>query len=181
MLKTPPSQQPCLNKFRLTNALTPLAIGVALVASAGISVEARPVIVIQSPIPTTRIVGSPIRRSAPVVSGTTSSYSFSSYSYGNYNTGSPYSYGSYSTVSPSYYGSYTTVSPSYYQGYPVITPGRSVIQNTTLINPTLINPRVSDSVLVNPVIINSPRYPVAPIGGSRFIYTSPGVRIRVGQ
>jgi hypothetical protein len=36
-------------------------------------------------------------------------------------------------------------------------------------------------VLINPVIINSPRYPLAPIRGSSFTYSSPGIRIRIGQ
>ncbi|HEY9892214.1 MAG TPA: hypothetical protein V6D37_10485 [Candidatus Sericytochromatia bacterium] len=71
----------------------------------------------------------------------------------------------------------------------VITPGRRIIDNSTLINPTIINSRISDSVLVNPTIINSRQYPSSPYdygydygyGGSRFTYTSPGIRIRLGQ
>ncbi|CAA9264477.1 hypothetical protein AVDCRST_MAG92-2659 [uncultured Coleofasciculus sp.] len=54
-----------------------------------------------------------------------------------------------------------------------------------MINPTIINSRISDSVLVNPTIINSRQYPSSPYdygyGGSRFTYTSPGIKIRLGQ
>ncbi len=143
MLKTSLSRQ-------LTNLLTPLSVGVALVASMGISVEARPVVIVQPPLPTTHIIGSPIPSPVPLVPGTTTPYSLSPYNYSNYNT-------------------------------VVVTPRRQVIQNSTLINPTIINSRISDSVLVDPVIINSQRYPIYQGGGSRFIYSSPGVRIRIGQ
>lgn len=149
MLKTSLSQ-------RLTNLLTPLSVGVVVVASAGISAEARPVVIVQPPLPTTQIIGSPIPSPVPLVPGTTTPYSLSPYNYGNYNYNSNYNTG-------------------------FITPGRQVIQNSTLINPTIINSRISDSVLVDPVIINSRRYPIYQGGGSRFIYSSPGVRIRIGQ
>jgi len=148
MLKTSLSRR--LNCFKLTNALTPLTLGVTLVASAGISVEARPIVVVQPPLPTTQIIGSPIPSPVPVVPGTTMPYSLSPYHYSDYNT-------------------------------VLITPGTQVIQNSTLINPRIINSRISDSVLINPVIINSPRYPLAPIRGSSFTYSSPGIRIRIGQ
>jgi hypothetical protein len=77
-----------------------------------------------------------------------------------------------SVVSPYNYPTYNTV----------ITPVGGVIRNTTLIHPTVIRSRISDSVLVNPVIIRSPRYgyPRTIIRQPGFIYNSPGVRVRLG-
>ncbi|HEY9632983.1 MAG TPA: hypothetical protein V6D14_06240 [Coleofasciculaceae cyanobacterium] len=145
MLKRVPSRQRALNWFRLTSTLTPLSLGVAFLATAQMSVEARPVF-IQSPPPTTQIIGSPIPSPVPVVPGTTTPYSLSNPSYNS-----------------------------------VITPGRSVIRNSTLINPTIINSRVSDSVLIDPVIINSQRSPLGTYRRGPFIYNQPSVRIRIGQ
>lgn len=62
------------------------------------------------------------------------------------------------------------------------TPVSRVIQNSTLINPTIINSRISDSVLINPVIINSPSYSYGTFGRSTVIYNSPGsARIRISR
>lgn len=172
MLNTASTQQPSINPFRLTNAIASL-IGVTFVISASISVEARPIVVIGQPLPTTQIIGSPIPSPIPLVPGTTTPYLFSPYNDRDYNT----------VIMPrrgvSDYRNYNTV----------ITPGRRIIDNSTLINPTIINSRISDSVLVNPTIINSRQYPSSPYdygydygyGGSRFTYTSPGIRIRLGQ
>ncbi|MGC1394470.1 MAG: hypothetical protein WA828_09350 [Coleofasciculaceae cyanobacterium] len=168
------------NSFCFTKILP--IIGVSLIASAA-SVEARPIVIInQPPLPTTQIIGSPIPSPVPLVPGTTMPYSLSPYnnSYRDYNT----------VIVP---GS-NIINNSPYNNYrdynTVIVPGRSIINNSML-NPRIINPRISDSVLINPVIINSPRYPVVPYRDSRFIYsspynsgfiyTSPGIQIRLGQ
>lgn len=78
-------------------------------------------------------------------------------------------------------GSPCALSPYNCRDYNIVVPaGRGVIDNSTLINPTVINSRISDSVLVNPVIINSPRYPYG-TGRPPVIYNPPpGVRIRIG-
>jgi hypothetical protein len=176
MLSTLPSRQLNFNGFRVTKVVTPLALGVILLTSVGRKAEARPVI-IQPPAPTTQIIGSPIPSPVPVVPGTTYPYSFSPYSNGNFNNHN-YNNGGYS-----YYDNY----PGYYGGYNrVITPGRAVIQNSMLINPTVINSRVYDSVLVDPVILNSPGFPrrvysqPPVIYNPPSIYTSPGFSIQVG-
>ena len=155
MLKTSPSQQLCRNWSRLTQVLTPLSLGVALLTSAQMPVAAKPVVVVQPPLPSTSIIGSPIPSPVPVNPYT-----------GNLCAFSPYECRGYDTV---------------------IIPDRQVIQRSTLINPRGINSRISDSVLVDPVIINSPRYPLGTSRGSSIIYSSPtyrspgGIRIRVGR
>lgn len=153
MLKTLPSQQRGLNCLRLMGTLTPL-IGVALLSSTGMRVEAQPVVVVQPQLCSSIVYGSPIPAAVPRNPVTGQPCSGSSYGYGVYN-----SYG---------------------------IPATGVIQDSTLINPTIINSRVSDSVLVNPVIINSPRFPRSTIRPSVIysppaIYNPPGVRIRIGQ
>ncbi len=160
MFDTLRSKQPCLNGFKLTSTLIPLTLGVALLTSAGMPAEAIPVLV-QSPPPGNYIYGSPIPTAVPVNPLTGQVYSVSPYNSPVYN----------------------------YRTYdPFVTPGRGVIRNSTLINPTIINPRVSGSVLVDPVIVNSPGYPYG-YGGygygtyrrSPYYYNQPGgVRIRVG-
>ena len=84
MFKTPPSQQRCLNWFRLIDGLTPLTLGVALLTSLGMPVEARPVVV-QSAPPTSYIYGSPIPSPVPVNPVTGQPSSLSSYGYRDYN------------------------------------------------------------------------------------------------
>lgn len=144
------SQPTAPNSFWFSKALIPI-MGVSLVTSAALSVEAQPIIRIGKPLPTTQIIGSPIPSPVPLVPGTTIPYVFSPY-YNNYRD--------YNTV---------------------IVPGRSVINNSTLLNPRIINPRISDSVLINPVIINSPRYPGVPYRDSRIIYSSPGLNAPFGN
>ncbi len=181
MLKTFPSQRPSINRFRLTRTLAPVTLGVALLTTVGMPVEARPVIVQPLP-PTTQIYGSPIPSPMPVVPGTTQPYSISPY----YSPGNSYYSPGNSYYSPgnSYYSPYNPYYSPYNNGYynnpAVVPPGRSVIRNSTLINPTLVNPRITDSVVVDPVIIRSPRFP----RGTRrpgVIYNSPGIRLRIGQ
>jgi hypothetical protein len=193
------------NSFWFTK-IVPI-IGVSLIASAALSVEARPIVIInQQPLPTTQVIGSPIPSPVPLVPGTTMPYSLSPYnnSYRDYNTvivpgrniinNSPYNnYRDYNTV---IVPNRNIINNSPYNDYrdynTVIVPGRSIINNSTLLNPRIINPRISDSVLINPIITNSPRYPVAPYRDPRFIYsspyrdsgfiyTSPGIQIRLGQ
>lgn len=168
MFKTPPSQQRCLNWFRLIDGLTPLTLGVALLTSVAMPVEARPV-VIQSAPSTSYIYGSPIPSPVPVNPFTGQPSSI----YGNPQptsvrvypaTGQPYS------VSPYGY-------PDYNSG---IRRGRGVIRDSTLVNPTVINSTISDSVLVDPVIIDSSRLPYGRQRRSGIIYNSPGLGIRIG-
>jgi len=185
MFKTS-SQPTAPNSFWFTKALVPI-IGISLITSAALSVEARPIVIInQPPLPTTQVIGSPIPSPVPLVPGTTMPYSLSPY-YNNYRD--------YNTVIVP--GRNTINNPTFYNNYrdynTVIVPRRNIINNSTLLNPRIINPRISDSVLINPVIINSPRYPVvapsrdsrfiysSPSRDSRFIYTSPGIRINLGQ
>jgi hypothetical protein len=194
------SQPTAPNSFWFTKALIPI-IGVSVVTSAAFSAEARPIVIINQPLPTTQVIGSPIPSPVPLVPGTTMPYSLSPYynNYRDYNTVivpgrniidnstlyNNYNYRDYNTVivpgrniidNSTLYNNYN------YRDYnTVIVPGRNIIDNSTLLNPRIINPRISDSVLINPVIINSPRYPVAPFRGSRYIYNSPGIIIRLGQ
>ena len=102
-------QQTAPNSFWFTKALAPL-IAISLVTAAA-SVEARPIVIIDSPqLPTTQVIGSPIPSPIPLVPGTNIPYIFSPY-YNNrdYNT--------------------------------VIVPGSNIINNSTLLNPRIINPR----------------------------------------
>lgn len=78
-------------------------------------------------------------------------------------------------------GSPCALSPYNCRDYNIVVPaGRGVIDNSTLINPTVINSRISDSVLVNPVIINSPRFPYGTLRQPAIYNPPPGVRIRIG-
>lgn len=155
------SQQPCLNGFRVTKALTPLTLGVILLTLMGTPADAQS-LMIQSPPSTTHVYGSPIPSPVPVVPGTNYPSSLSPYNSGNYN----YNYSNYN------YG---------YSNYPsAIRPRRTVIRNSTLINPTVINSTITDSVLVDPVIINSPGYPGAIYQQPPVIYNPSGIDIRIG-
>ena len=168
MFKTPPSQQRCLNWFRLIDGLTPLTLGVALLTSLGIPVEARPVVV-QSAPPNTYIYGSPIPSPVPVNPIT----SQPSYIYGN---PIPTSVPVYPVTGQPY-----SVSPYDYRDYNSgIRRGRGVIRNSTLVNPTVINSTISDSVLVDPVIIDSSSLPYGRVRRSGIFYNSPGFGIRIG-
>jgi hypothetical protein len=168
MLKTPPSQQCFLNWFRLIDGLTPLTLGVALLTSVGMPVEARPVVV-QSAPPTSYIYGSPIPSPVPVNPIT----SQPSYIYGN---PLPTSVPVYPVTGQPY-----SVSPYDYRDYNSgIRRGRGVIRNSTLVNPTVINSTISDSVLVDPVIIDSSSLPYGRVRRSGIFYNSPGFGIRIG-
>jgi hypothetical protein len=157
MLKTSLSQQPSLNWFRLTNTLTPLALGVALVTLAGLSVEARPIVVVQPPMPTTQIIGSPIPSPVPLVPGTTMPYSLSPYNYSNYNQ--------------------VIVTP----GRRVIQ--NSTLINPTIINSRISDSVLIDPVIINSQRYPFAPYGYGGYGygGSRLIYNSPGFGIRIGQ
>ncbi len=138
------SQQSSSSGLKLALALAPLTLGVALLTSTQMPAEAIPA-VIQSPLPTTHIYGSPIPSPVPVVPGTSYPYSISPRNSRDYN--------------------------------PIRTrrPVRGVIQDSTLINPTIINSTISDSVLVDPVIINTPRSTRRTNTRPRIIYNSPGI------
>lgn len=154
-------QQACLNRFRVTKALTPLTLGVVLLTLMGTPADAQSRI-IQPPSSTTHVYGSPIPSPVPVVPGTSYPSSLSPHNFGNYNYGySNYNYG---------YGNYPSV----------IRPRRTVIRNSTLINPTVINSTITDSVLVDPVIINSPGYPRGVVQQPPVIYNPSGINIRIG-
>ncbi len=161
-------EQPCLDGFRVTKALTPLTLGVVLLTLMGTPADAQS-LTIQSPSSTTHVYGSPIPSPVPVVPGTNYPSSLSPYNSGNYNYGySNYNYG-YSNYNYGY-GNYPSVSR----------PRRTVIRNSTLINPTVINSRITDSVLVDPVIINSPGYPRGVFQQPPVIYNPSGIDIRIG-
>ena len=185
MLSTLPSRQFSLNWFRVTQIVSPLAVGVMLLTSGRRKAEAQPVLV-QPQLPTTQIIGSPIPSPVPVMPGTNQPYSLSpnSYNPGNYSY-SDYNYGNYGGYNyDGYnYGGYYNYGYSHYPQ--VITPGRAVIRNSTLINPTVINSRINDSVLVNPVIVNPSGYGRRLVAPSSSIYYSPrvyspGIRVRIG-
>ena len=123
MLSTLPSRPSYFRRFRVTKALSPLSLGIILLTSVGMPAQAQfggfPT---QSP--TTQVIGSPIPSPVPVVPGSMNPYSLS-----------PYNSNPYYNPNNSYYNPYN------YNGYNqgIITPGSGVIQNSTLINPTVIN------------------------------------------
>lgn len=148
-----PSQQPCRNRFNLTQTLAPLTLGVAVLTSTQMPAMAIPVI-INSPPPTTQIYGSPIPSPVPVVPGTSQ---------------------------PSLYSPYNNTYGNIYRDrYPNRIPRRGTIRNSTLINPTIIDSTITDSVLIDPTIINSSGYARRGIWNSGVIYRSPGIRINIG-
>jgi hypothetical protein len=194
------SQPAYLSRQKLITAFLSL-VGVSLTTLVVTPVQARPIVIVNPILPTTQVIGSPIPSPVPLIPGTMIPYTPSSVNdyYRNYNSvivpgrtiinnSLPYNnYGSYNSIivpGRTIINNSSPYNSSLYNSYPgynsVIVPGR-IINNSTLVNPRIINPRISDSVLINPVIINSPRYPVAPVGGSRVIYTSPGIRINLGQ
>jgi hypothetical protein len=134
MLKTVPSQQRSLNWFRLTNTLTPLTLGVALLTATGLSVEARPVFV-QPASCSTSIIGSPIPSPVPM----------------NPVTGQPCAFSPYSPVITPGRGvirNSTLINPT------VI---NSRVSNSVLVNPVIINsPRSPYGIVRPPVIYNQP-------------------------
>lgn len=141
MLNTLPSRQRGLNWFSLTYSLTPLTLGVAILASAAMSVEARPVFV-QPPLPTTQIIGSPIPSPVPVVPGTTIPYSLSPYN--NY-------YRDYNPV--------ITPGRGVIRNSTLINPTiiNSRISDSVLIDPVIINsPRFSRGVFRRSPVYNPP-------------------------
>ena len=155
------SRQPCLNWFGMTKALTPLTLGVVLLTSVEMPAEAQ--VIMQQSSPTTQVIGSPIPSPVPMVPGTSYPSSLSPYN-SIYNSNSyynPYGYYDYNQT--------------------IVTPGRQVIQNSTL-----INSRITDSVLVDPVIVNSPGYPrrvfrqPPTIYNPPYYYNRPGIRVRIG-
>lgn len=167
MLSKLPSRLSYIHQFRVTQAVTPLSLGIVLLTSVGMPAQAQfggfPT---QSP--TTQVIGSPIPSPVPVVPGTMNPYSLSPYN-----------------SNPDYNPHHSYYNP-YNQG--IITPGSGVIRNSTLINPTVINSRITDSVLVDPVIIDSRGYPRRGFRQPSVIYNppiynrynQPGVRIRIG-
>lgn len=181
MLSTLLSRPSYFNRFRVTKALTPLSLGIALLTSVGMPAQAQfggfP-----NQSPTTQVIGSPIPSPVPVVPGTMNPYSLSPYD------SNPYYNPNNSYYNPYNYNGYNQ--NGYNQG--IITPGSGVIRNSTLINPTVINSRISDSVLVDPVIIDSRGYPRRVFRQPSAIYNppiynrynnrynQPGVRIRIG-
>ncbi|MBE9126906.1 MULTISPECIES: hypothetical protein [unclassified Coleofasciculus] len=76
---------------------------------------------------------------------------------------------------------FTPYNYDYGNDYRVRRPIRGSIRNSTLINPTIIDSQISDSVLIDPVIIDSSRSARRRIQRSGVIYTSPGIRIQIGQ
>ena len=71
-------------------------------------------------------------------------------------------------------------SPNYGIGIGVLVPSNGIIQNSTLINPTVVNSQINDSVLVNPVIVNPTTYPRNYVKRSRILYGSPNLQIQLG-
>lgn len=86
MHKISPSRQPGLNWSKLTNVLAPLSLGVALLTLVARPATARPVVIVQPPLPSTSIIGSPIPSPVPVNPYTGNFCAFSSYECRNYDT-----------------------------------------------------------------------------------------------
>jgi len=144
MLKLLRSQQSCLNWFRQADALTPLTLGIVLLTSVGMPVEARPVVVqvqsvVQSPSCASYIYGSPIPTPMPV----------------NPLTGQACS--SVSTPARGVIENSILINPT------VI---NSTISDSVLVDPVIINsPRSSRTILTRDrVIYNSPGSLRIPIG-----------------
>ncbi|HEY9794769.1 MAG TPA: hypothetical protein V6D30_03935 [Leptolyngbyaceae cyanobacterium] len=162
MLKILPYRQPCLDRLRLTYALTPLTLGVALLTVTGMPAEARPVVIQSSP-PTSFIYGSPIPSPVPVNPVTGQPSSLSSYGYRDYNHNlirRPLG----NTIRNS-----TLINPTVID---------STISDSVLIDPVIINsPRSTRS----PLRRYSPRSTRSPLRRSGVIYNSPGsLRVRIG-
>lgn len=169
MLKISPSRS------KLTKVLTPLSLGVALLTLAQIPVAAGPVVIVQPPLPSTSIIGSPIPSPVPVNPYT-----------GNFCAFSPYECRGYDTViipGRQVIRSQTLINPR------VI---NSRVSDSVLVNPVIINsPRYplgtsgGSTVFYSSPTYSSPIYS-SPTYGSP-IYSSPtysspgGIRIRVGR
>ncbi|HEY9711757.1 MAG TPA: hypothetical protein V6D48_26350 [Oculatellaceae cyanobacterium] len=170
MLKTSPSRQLCWNWSRLTKVVTPLSLGVALLTSAQMPVAAKPVVVVQPPLPSTSIIGSPIPSPVPV---------------------NPYT-GKMCAFSPNECRGYDTViipGRQVIRRQTLINPRviNSRVSDSVLVNPVIINsPGYSQgtfrgsSVIYSSPVYSSPVYS-SPIYSSP-TYSSPGgLRIRVGR
>ncbi len=167
MLTTAASRPPSSNRFKLTNVLTPLALGITVLTSMGMPAEARPVVIRSQP-PSSHIYGSPIP--APILVNPTN---------GRPHSASPYDYRDRDYDDYRDYGDYRDYDD--YRNHRLDRRGvRGGVRNSTLINPTIIDSTITDSVLVDPVIINGRGHSRVPLRRSRSIHNSPGITIQLG-